>query len=93
MNYFGKLFLVALVALSGSLFAGCRSCRGKRSGKAARVTLVRKMQTRKVSGRSSARKMSKGNSGRKMHRSRAALATFIHKKKGGKCKNGVCSLS
>lgn len=98
MNFLNKLFLVGLVVVSGSILAGCKPCRAKRTAPAAAV-LVKKAAKRRttrvarkatpalrVSKNASTDKAKSGNKAKS-----AALAAYFHKRKGG-CKNGVCSL-
>lgn len=105
MNLFNKAFLSVLVVLSGTLFAGCKSCRRvKRTAPTAATALVHKKAIRagkahktkhrrvtKVTKRIALKAHAIRQVNRVALRDHIAMKAALHASKKGSCANGRCS--
>lgn len=102
MNLFNKAFLSVLVVLSGTVLAGCKSCRVKRTApatalvrkKAIRAGKAHKTKHRRVTNVTK-RIALKAHAIRQVNRvalrDHIAMKAAIHASKKGSCANGRCS--
>ncbi len=89
MNLFTRAFLAGLVVLSGTAFAGCKSCRGKKNAPAAAAMKRKKSVYGPV-----ARKGYSEGARKRIHSAKfmALMWSTKHAGKKGSCKNGSCKI-